>query len=252
MDRERKRKTAHEVLIFLLTLALITLIIRMWPILFLIILGLLGCALRLLFLSSVKVEVIEPLTVYEPPARPDTEQDVVLRAYGVLQRRITEEITVQFPAARWVWASPNALVSITNDEPVFILLNNAGGYRKAMVKIHNLQYRGLQFQTMSDPDQNNDSDGLLDDCEPEDYLPEDHEKAVSDWTDAHLLSLNERGNEAVGKGMFTFLIPTDELPDRINWHNICRELLANGFTSAEVQNDGITVTLPTTERKESF
>ena len=59
-DKEYKRHMAYEALVLLGLLALLTYITRLWPILLLIILGIFIATLRLLFLSSEKVEPPEP------------------------------------------------------------------------------------------------------------------------------------------------------------------------------------------------
>ena len=60
-DKEYKRHMAYEALVLLGLLALLTYITRLWPILLLIILGIFIATLRLLFLSSKKVEPLEPV-----------------------------------------------------------------------------------------------------------------------------------------------------------------------------------------------
>ena len=49
---ERKANLALDALVFLLALALLTFITRLWPILLLVILGIFAASLRLLFLSA--------------------------------------------------------------------------------------------------------------------------------------------------------------------------------------------------------
>jgi len=63
MNKETKRRIAYEVLLFLGLMALLCFLTRIWVILFLIILGIFIVALRLLFLSSAKVEIVETATV---------------------------------------------------------------------------------------------------------------------------------------------------------------------------------------------
>mgnify|MGYP001852026024 FL=1 len=58
-QKERLRRLAYDALILLGVLALITFICRLWPILLLILLGIFAAIIRLLFLSTKKVEVIE-------------------------------------------------------------------------------------------------------------------------------------------------------------------------------------------------
>ena len=74
-DKNRQRHIAYEVLVILGQLALLTYITRLWPILLLVILGIFVAALRLLFLSSQKVEPVRPLPTLSPPRQPPTEKD---------------------------------------------------------------------------------------------------------------------------------------------------------------------------------
>ena len=75
-DKKRQRHIAYEVLVILGQLALLTYITRLWPILLLVILGIFIAALRLLFLSSQKVEPVKPLLTLPPPKQPPTEKDL--------------------------------------------------------------------------------------------------------------------------------------------------------------------------------
>ena len=60
--------------------------------------------------SYTHLENIPPLL---PAARPEpTDQDIRDMAFGSMQRRITELVTADFPNARWVWKTPNAMHNI--------------------------------------------------------------------------------------------------------------------------------------------
>ena len=146
MKKDWKRHIAYEVLVILMMLTLLMFLCRLWPIIFLLIIGIFITALRLLFLSPKRVEVVEPLPL---PALPEpkepTEQDVRDIAYSVILRRITELVTTSYPEARWVWEAPNARQLIELGEDVFILLNRAGGYRRAHVVIQNLQVVTIEY-----------------------------------------------------------------------------------------------------------
>ena len=82
-DKNRQRHIAYEVLVILGQLALLTCITRLWPILLLVILGIFVAALRLLFLSSQKVEPVRPLPTLSPPRQPPTEKDLQSAAYTI-------------------------------------------------------------------------------------------------------------------------------------------------------------------------
>lgn len=77
-NKDWKRHMAYEALVILGLLALLTFICRLWPILLLIILEILIATLRLLFLSSKKVEVIQPQLARRSLPRPQR-----IRMYGI-------------------------------------------------------------------------------------------------------------------------------------------------------------------------
>lgn len=180
-NKEFKRHIAYEVLTILGTLALLLFVCRLWPILLLVILGIFIAAMRLLFLSARKVENIPPLL---PAARPEpTDQDIRDMAFGSMQRRITELVTADFPNARWVWKTPNAMHNIATGNEVRILLNHAGGYREAIVVIRGLQVCSLTYphaEEVKMPETENDETGAE---ENEDDTPQkvDPRRIMSIW-----------------------------------------------------------------------
>lgn len=263
-DKGYKKDIAYEVIIFLGLMALFMFITRIWAILFLIILGIFIAALRLLFKRNERVEIIEPAAEPVLPPKPETEKDILRRAYGLIQQRITEELGSLHPLARWQWLTPNAISSIERDEPVSIILNGAGGYRKALVNIHNLVFKGLVFETVQadnlDDTQKNE-EPVPDTDEEETFVSghdpeEENEESTSEepetvnyeylafeWVDAYLLLLNDRANEAIGQGQNTLLIPESELPTKDSWQAICHQLINSDFADAVANDDGILVSL---------
>ena len=129
-DKNRQRHLAYEALVILGQLALLTYITRLWPILLLIILGIFIATLRLLFLSSKKVEPVKPLPALPPPTRLPSEMDMQSMAYSIIQRRITQILQEKYPDARWIWENPRAKEDILAGNPVYVLLSKAGGYRR--------------------------------------------------------------------------------------------------------------------------
>lgn len=263
-NKDSKKDIAYEIIIFLGLMALLLFITRIWAILFLIILGIFIAALRLLFKRTERVEIIEPAPEPAFPTRPETEKDILRRAYGLVQQRITEEVGSLHPSARWQWLTPNAMASMERDEPIAIVLNGAGGYRKALVKIHNLAFKGLVFETVQADNpvviqQNEESAPETDETETVDSRHEPEEKSEDsapaepepvnyeylafEWADAHLLILNDRVNEAIGQGQHTLLIPESELPTGDSWQAICQQLINSDFADAVVNDNGILVSL---------
>lgn len=258
MRKDDQRRIAHEILIILGLMLFLFLVLRMWPIVFLFILGIFAAALRMLFLSTKKVEVIQPAVQVEPPPAPaETEHDVLRIAYGVIQTRITEEVARQHPHARWSWETPNAMACISKDEPVAILLNGAGGYRRAKVCIHNLQFQSLDFVSLqaaadstaastAGKEQNAYADAAGTETEqtPAESAPVNYERLAFDWVEENLVELNQDCNEAIAHKADHLLIPEAELPTKESWPDICKQLLRNGFTLAMETDEGIKVNLP--------
>lgn len=71
MKKDLKRHIAFEVLVILVMLTVLMYLCRLWPIIFLLIIGIFITALRLLFLSPKRVEVVEPLPL---PALPEPKE----------------------------------------------------------------------------------------------------------------------------------------------------------------------------------
>ena len=254
-QKEFKRRIAYEVLILLGMLALLTFICRLWPILLLIILGIFIAAIRLLFLSSKKVEVIEPMPQAPEPVKEPTEHDVRELAYAVILKRITELITDEYPDARWVWENPNAKKCIQNGEEVYVLLNRAGGYRRAKVVIANLQVLGIKYCSAEEEDppeiqgpdteepEETDVSESPEDSEPEEERPVNYELLAYEWTEAHIVELNARCNEAIAEEKESVLLTAEELPVKESWPDICNELIRAGLENAVCQDAGIQINL---------
>ena len=240
--KDQKRHMAYEALVLLGMLALLTFICRLWPILLLIILGIFAAVIRLLFLSSRKIEVIVPLPLLPEPLKEATEKDVQVLAYSVILRRVTELVLSEYPEARWVWEAPNAEKLIQESQEVFILLNRAGGYRRAKVVIRNLQVVGIEYNPQVE------ENAVL---EPEDNAPEpeeepevqNYELLAFEWADAHIFELNARCNEAIGENLSELILLAEELPVRESWADICRELIRAGLTDVQCVSEGIKINL---------
>lgn len=240
MKKDWKRHIAYEVLVILGMLTLLMFLCRLWPIIFLLILGIFITALRLLFLSPNRVEIIEPLPlpVLPTPQEP-TEQDVETIAYSVILRRITELVAASYPEARWIWEAPNAKELIEMGEDVFILLNRAGGFRRARVVIRNLQVVNIEYNCCTAkpivPEQ--------DDTDTYDSKEENFDLVAFEWTDAHIMELNKRCNEAIGEGMTEIILTSEELPVKDSWSAVCKELEKNGIDDVKCISQGIKINL---------
>lgn len=239
-NKDWKRHIAYEALVILGMLVLLTFICRLWPILLLIILGIFVAAIRLLFLSSKRVEVVEPLPLLPAPTPVQTEKDLQALAYSLILKRVTAIVLAEYPDARWVWEAPNAPKLIELGEDVYILLNKAGGYRRAKVMIQNLQVIGLQYQEV--PVTNDDIEDETDDT-PVDSPTDNYELIAFEWSESHIFELNTRCNDAIGKGLTEIILTADELPVRESWPDVCRELMRADLDDVECVTEGIKINL---------
>ena len=249
-DKNQQRHIAYEAMIILGQLALLTFITRLWPILLLVILGIFVAALRLLFLSSKKVEPIKPLPALPPPTQPPTEMDMQSMAYCIIQRRITQILQDKFPEVRWIWENPRAKDDIMAGNPVYVLLNKAGGYRRGRVVIRQLQVFDVVFEedkpknTPPTPEPAPDPKPAPPVPPPEeedDDTPENFGLIAFQWVEAHVMELNDRCNEAIAEGLSEYLIPADELPVSESWEEICKELIRNDLHGAQCCDEGIII-----------
>ena len=147
--KEWQRHMAYEALVILGMLALLLFVCRLWPILLLVILGIFAAALRLVFLSSPKVQPIRPeqqtaassapqRAVESQPAAQNAED---AQSFGDLQTQVTRWVRQEYPNARWVWKYPDSKARFQRGEDVAILLNRAGGYREAVIHLQGTAFR---------------------------------------------------------------------------------------------------------------
>ena len=232
MKKDWKRHIAFEVLVILVMLTVLMYLCRLWPIIFLLIIGIFITALRLLFLSPKRVEVVEPLPL---PALPEPKEST----YSVMLRRITELVAASYPEARWVWEAPNARQLIELGEDVFILLNRAGGFRRAHVVIQNLQGVTIEYNCApATPIEPEDEDTGTNEPVAENFY-----LVAFEWADAHIIELNKRCNEAIAEGMTEIILTSDELPVKESWPAICKELEKNGLEDVKCIPQGIKINL---------
>lgn len=245
MNKDFVRRMTHEALIILGILAFFTFMFRLWPLLVLVIFCIIGGAIRLLFLKA--KEATEPPAAedkVEEPKRAPTEKDVRELAYSVILTRISELVSSEYPTAKWVWEKPNARKLIENSEEVFILLNGAGGYRRAKVKIQNLQVIGLDYITAEIPQKPHADTGEdIEDADEEEVtpMPVNYELIAFEWVEAHIMDLNDRINDAIAHGKTEYLIPEEELPARESWESIAGELARQDIDLVEEDPHGIKI-----------
>ena len=146
----------------------------------------------------------------------------------------------EYPNARWIWEAPNAFELIELGEEVYILLNRAGGYRKAKVIIQNLQVIGLQYQEIpKKPDESEERTEAPATEQPK----ENYELIAFEWAESHIFELNARCNDAIGQGLTEIILMADDLPARESWENVCLELQRAGLEDAVCIAEGIKINL---------
>lgn len=241
--KEFQRRMAYEALIILALLALLLFITRLWPILLLVILGIFIAALRLLFLSTRKVPETKSAPLHPPAEASRSHQPRMLSGNELLIRQISDRVALDYPSARWVWQDPNAILQLARGEPMFILLNRAGGYRRAQVftdkgKLIRLEYCTASEETPSVPTTVFSTEK---EEEADDPLLVNYDLLAFEWVEAHLLDLNGRINEAIGLGQKTVVLRAAELPVPESWNAICTELKRNGLLNVSTDAEGIEI-----------
>ncbi len=243
MNKDFTRRMTHEALIILGVLAFFTVMFRLWPLLVLVIFCIIGGAIRLLFLKArgdTVQQAEEDKT--EAPKKTPTERDVRDLAYSVILTRISELVSSEYPTAKWVWEKPNARKLIENGEDAFILLSSAGGYRRAKVKVQNLQVSGLDYITAALPDKpNEDVDTDDEEDEVSEPVPVNYGLIAFEWAEAHVMELNDRINDAIAQGKSEYIIPEEELPVRDSWAAIIEELGRQDIENAVEDPRGIKI-----------
>jgi len=253
MTKERKQAIAYEALMILIVMGLLSLITRLWPILLFIILAIVIAAVRLLFLGAKQPDAAErqvPDTpALPPPPQIHNEQDLYRVAYGLLQRRITEELLSQYPDVRWIWEASDAMEQMKAGGELTVLLNRAGGYRKAYVTVRNLQFAGLSFMKAEAPcGPAPPSSADADDGEE----PKNYELVAYSWVDQNILRLNNLCQDAIADRQENFFVSDADLPeDPESWPVICEELVRRGFSGAEPEENGILINSTLDSRKEN-
>ena len=152
MTKEWQRHMAYEALVILGMLALLLFVCRLWPILLLVILGIFAAALRLVFLSSPKVQPIrpeQPTSVAPAPQQAVTNREAEntedAQSFGDLQTQITRWVRQEYPNARWVWKYPDAKAAVPARRGRGHPAQPGGGYREAVIHLQGNGFFEIQY-----------------------------------------------------------------------------------------------------------
>lgn len=259
--KEWQRHMAYEALVILGMLALLLFVCRLWPILLLVILGIFAAALRLVFLSSPKVQPIQPeqpaSTAQQAVTNREAENAEDAQSFGELQTRITRWVRQEYPNARWVWKYPDAKARFQRGEELAILLNRAGGYREAVIhlqgkRLFEIQYlcapaEKLQLEEPAFPQEEQPSMKEAA-SQPEPSQPEDYSLAAFEWVESHLEELNTLCNECIAQKQDFLLLTGGDLPEPAAWPALCQELLRNGL-SCHMEEEGVRIQIARENRR---
>ena len=133
--------------------------------------------------------------------------------------------------------------------PVYVLLNKAGGYRRGRVVLRNLQVFDVVFEEEKPKgDQNppveppkQDPVPPVSDDDEDDAPAENFGLIAFQWVEAHIMELNEKINEAIAQGLSSYIISAEELPVSESWEEICKELIRNDLHGASCCDEGIII-----------
>lgn len=261
---QRKYNRAYDLLLLLGIMAVLCCITRLWPLVLLILVGVIVAALMLLCRAGEPArEQPQPTVPQRAPERPEpTEQELLRMAYGIIQRRITAELVSEFPEVRWVWESAASMQDIREDGVYAILLNHAGGHRRAWAHIHGLRLikvslgdqpapdAGPEPEAPPAPDLDAPMDAEWEPIEDEDAPPSgvNYDLLAFGWVEDNMTMLIDMCNEAIAAHTDSLLIPVSALPDREAWDAVCCQLEQHDFPAAHCAEDGIQVTIPQTKK----
>ena len=262
--KEWQRHMAYEALVILGMLALLLFVCRLWPILLLVILGIFAAALRLVFLSSPKVQPIQPeqpaSTAQQAVTNREAENAEDAQSFGELQTRITRWVRQEYPEARWVWKYPDAKARFQRGEELAILLNRAGGYREAVIRLQGKRLFEIQYlcapvenPRLEQPEESASPQEEQPTAEepksqPEASQPEDYSLAAFEWVEAHLEELNTLCNECIAQKQDFLLLTGGDLPEPAAWPALCQELMRNGL-SCHMEEEGVRIQITRENRR---
>lgn len=262
--KEWQRHMAYEALVILGMLALLLFVCRLWPILLLVILGIFAAALRLVFLSSPKVQPIQPeqpTSVAPAPQQAVTNREAEntedAQSFGELQTRITRWVRQEYPDARWVWKYPDSKARFQRGEDMAILLNRAGGYREAVIRLQGKRLFEIQYlcapaekPQLEEPASPQEEQPTMEEAasQPEPSQPEDYSLAAFEWVESHLEELNTLCNECIAQKQDFLLLTGGDLLEPAAWPALCQELLRNGL-SCHMEEEGVRIQIARENRR---
>lgn len=242
--KEQLGQMTADIFILYGALLLLSFICRIWPVILLAILGLFAVMIRMLFLSlSNKNNYEEADIIISDDSIQQTtytKGELELAVFHDFEDQVTEFVLSHWKDATWVFEKSDVHNRIFTGGDVYILLNNAGGYRRARVIYQGLKVYGLKYGDVHDY---TDMGEAPDDIGVAEIPIVNYSMIAFEWCDAHLSEINAQCEKAFEKDLKEVLIPVEELPVPESFEDICKEILRRLDREAQIMTDGILIIL---------
>ena len=152
MKMQEEDAKRRDVLTVIGMMILLAFILRMWPILLLMLIGVFFYALWMLFHMDAAPQqpVQAPLLALPPPA---SEESVLNTAFSVLQRRITEQVLLRYIQCQMGVGCCRCPGAVRPRRRAEHPAQPRRRIPRAVVQVNNLQFCGLQYPTAEQPQQ---------------------------------------------------------------------------------------------------
>lgn len=219
----------------------VTVLFRFWILFFVALSLLIGAIVWMRILKSkAKKNEIQPVEKEDCNEVIDNQMSI--------GEQVSMYVRMQYPEAKWIWAQSDTAERIAAGDEVFILLNRAGGYRRARVILKDNLVSAIEISKVSEQpktEQNNVS--VSQESKPQAV---NYELIAFEWVEEHICKLNERLNDVIGNGNSEMILTVEELPVSESWASVCKELKRVGIPFAECIENGIKIKLKQGSAKE--
>ncbi len=234
MQNNKKKGVLQDIGIVIGIVALLLFMFRLWPLLIIALPVWLGIVIYRSFTARKRANTNATPTQTETRTTPQAQDR---DWYSTLIDDITEYIQAEYPDVRWIWQYPNSKQRIEKGEEVIILLNKAGGYRKARVQVRNYWLENVEYLIAPQPQQSQES------VEEVQEIPVNYSLLACEWVEGYVGDLNDQCSEAIAQGKNEVILTEKELPvEKESWDEVCAELQRIGFNGERISN-GIKITL---------
>ncbi len=235
MQNNKKKGVLQDIGIVVGIVALLLFMFRLWPLLIIALPVWLGIVIYRSFTAHKRANMNVAPTQTETVSTPQVQDR---DWYSTLIADITEYIQAEYPDVRWIWQYQNSKQRIEKGEEIIILLNKAGGYRKARVQVRNYWLESIEYLIAPQPQQSQER------VEEMQEIPVNYSLLACEWVEERTDWLNERCNEAIGQGRTEVILTEKDLPsEKESWADVCAELITMGFSGAEQIPEGIKITV---------